>query len=191
MKKRVKLLTTIASLCLAVALMAFGVYAAANVTFTTTSTVSFTATTDVFGTFEANVKKTGSADALDTIEATRANTAGSSWSNTTVTGAGEALGENLKLEAVNDEYVFTYKFTNTSPYAVKYTITTTVTADVPTATTADAETVLAIDTTDVTTKSGTIAIDSFEQWTISVKLLSLDIAADTDITVNFALALEK
>lgn len=41
MKKRVKLLTTIASLCLAVALMAFGVYAAAQSTTTVTSAVSF------------------------------------------------------------------------------------------------------------------------------------------------------
>ena len=41
MKKRVKLFTTIASLCLAVALMAFGVYAAANVTYTVSSTVTY------------------------------------------------------------------------------------------------------------------------------------------------------
>ena len=47
MKKRVKLLTTIASLCLAVALMAFGVYAATNITATVTNTVSFTATENV------------------------------------------------------------------------------------------------------------------------------------------------
>ena len=42
MKKRVKLLTTIASLCLAVALMAFGVYAATQSTLTVNSTISFT-----------------------------------------------------------------------------------------------------------------------------------------------------
>lgn len=41
MKKRVKLITTIASLCLAVALMAFGVYAATSVSFGVTSSVSF------------------------------------------------------------------------------------------------------------------------------------------------------
>ena len=43
MKKRVKLLTTIASLCLAVALMAFGVYAATQVGFNAKSTISFAA----------------------------------------------------------------------------------------------------------------------------------------------------
>ena len=47
MKKKVKLFTTIASLCLAVALMAFGVYAATNVTFGVTNEVSFTATANV------------------------------------------------------------------------------------------------------------------------------------------------
>mgnify|MGYP003457385742 CR=1 FL=1 len=44
MKKRVKLSTTIASLCLAVALMAFGVYAAVQTSFTINSTISFTST---------------------------------------------------------------------------------------------------------------------------------------------------
>ena len=43
MKKRFKLITTVASLCLAVALMAFGVYAASNSTLTVASKVSFEA----------------------------------------------------------------------------------------------------------------------------------------------------
>ena len=42
MKKRLKLFSTIASLCLAVALMAFGVWAATNATFGVTSTVKYT-----------------------------------------------------------------------------------------------------------------------------------------------------
>ena len=48
MKKRVKLLTTIASLCLAVALMAFGVYAANSVNLTASGKVTFTST-DISG----------------------------------------------------------------------------------------------------------------------------------------------
>lgn len=43
MKKRAKIITTIASLCLAVALMAFGVYAAQAATLNVTSSVSFVA----------------------------------------------------------------------------------------------------------------------------------------------------
>ena len=41
MKKKVKLFASIASLCLAVALMAFGVYAATSVTYKVTGTVTF------------------------------------------------------------------------------------------------------------------------------------------------------
>ena len=44
MKKKVKLFTTIASLCLAVALMAFGVYAATQVTATVSGKITFVAT---------------------------------------------------------------------------------------------------------------------------------------------------
>lgn len=42
MKRKFKLFATIASLCLSVALMAFGVYAATNSTYTVTSSVTFT-----------------------------------------------------------------------------------------------------------------------------------------------------
>lgn len=42
MKRKFKLFATIASLCLSVALMAFGVYAAVSTTYTVTSTVTFT-----------------------------------------------------------------------------------------------------------------------------------------------------
>ena len=50
MKKRFKLFSTIASLCLAIALMAFGVYVATTASFSITNKVSFTA--------EKNVKAT-------------------------------------------------------------------------------------------------------------------------------------
>ncbi|MBO7526736.1 MAG: hypothetical protein J6T74_02415 [Clostridia bacterium] len=56
MKKRAKIITTIASLCLAVALLAFGVYAAANVTLNVTSQVNFVVT-DVFASITGNVYK--------------------------------------------------------------------------------------------------------------------------------------
>jgi hypothetical protein len=44
MKRKFKLITSVASLCLAIALMAFGVYAAAKPTVTVTGSVTFTAT---------------------------------------------------------------------------------------------------------------------------------------------------
>ena len=51
--KKVKLFTTIASLCLAVALMAFGVYAAANVNVNVSSTVTVNAN-GISGTWYVN-----------------------------------------------------------------------------------------------------------------------------------------
>ena len=60
MKKRAKIITTIASLCLAVALLAFGVYAAANVTLNVTSKVKFIVT-DVFVDIAGNVYKSNDA----------------------------------------------------------------------------------------------------------------------------------
>ena len=47
MKRKFKLFATVASLCLSVALMAFGVYAATTVTYTVSGTVSFEAQLDV------------------------------------------------------------------------------------------------------------------------------------------------
>ena len=79
MKKRVKLITTIASLCLAVALMAFGVYAATNSNFGVTSKVSYTVSGevhvqfDVAVAFTSNVNRTeGTTEDQLTIDATSA-----------------------------------------------------------------------------------------------------------------------
>ena len=55
MKRRIKVFSAIASLCLAVALMAFGVYAAAQVTYTINGTVNYTAT-DVLAKVETTVE---------------------------------------------------------------------------------------------------------------------------------------
>lgn len=60
MKKRAKIITTVASLCLAVALMAFGVYAATQVTLGISSEVSFTVQ-DVFVTIDASATLTDTA----------------------------------------------------------------------------------------------------------------------------------
>lgn len=57
MKKKVKLFTTIASLCLAVALMAFGVYAAETATATINGSVTFTASAHVNATVKVTSTK--------------------------------------------------------------------------------------------------------------------------------------
>ena len=66
MKKKFKLITTIASLCLAVALMAFGVYAATSVKYDIVTNVTYTATPNVKATVEYTLKVTNaSATTLD------------------------------------------------------------------------------------------------------------------------------
>lgn len=197
MKKNFKLFSTIASLCLAVALMAFGVWAATSVTFKTNSSVKFTATTDVFGTFHAEVKLNDGA-ASDVIEYQKVNAAGSDWVATAnnkadkkdaLLGDGAQLGAaELPLTAVNDMYTFTYSFTNAAPYAIKYTVTTAEFQNIKTANAPEAD---GIAITDVATKTGSTAVGATTTWTITVKLLSLDIAETAVINVPFALVLEK
>ena len=120
MKKRVKLLTTIASLCLAVALMAFGVYAATSASFSITNKVSFTAT--------PNVKATVTLEVTEWENITEAKpTAGTdNWTQTIVsensdaevgadwTIAGDAegfLALTPKTVAQGDTMVITYTVT--------------------------------------------------------------------------------
>jgi hypothetical protein len=68
MKKKIKIFTTIASLCLAVALMAFGVYAANSISFQATSNVTFVAT-EIDGSWNLKVEKvwTGTGEGSDTV----------------------------------------------------------------------------------------------------------------------------
>ena len=78
MKKKAKLFTTLASLCLAVALLVFGVYAAVSASFTVHSKVYFKATKDVYLTFAgASVYTTSTLNVNTAEKAAVANT----WSN--------------------------------------------------------------------------------------------------------------
>lgn len=76
MKRKFKLITSVASLCIAIALMAFGVYAASNPTVTVTGSVTFNAD-NVYATVNAVGAKATGADA---------------WTGT-------SLGSEVKFEA--------------------------------------------------------------------------------------------
>ena len=56
MKRKFKLFATIASLCLSLALMAFGVYAATTINYTATGSVSYDLDSDVWCSFSADVE---------------------------------------------------------------------------------------------------------------------------------------
>ena len=140
MKKRVKLFTTIASLCLAVALMAFGVYAATQATFGITSNVSFTAL-NVTIRFDAKVEfDTQYVNYIDTNatkdeEVYTPGTNANDWTSGVITPDAETAQYNWNLgnyafkeNAANKTVVYTFKITNKGTNPVKITVTTPVNA---------------------------------------------------------------
>lgn len=203
MKKKIKLFSTIASLCLAVALMAFGVWAAtASVHFATNSTIQFTASTEVFGKFEAKVANKD-ATAVDTIAAERKNVNGGAWALVdsaegetrtvdVLMGAGVTLGKDLKLAATGDKYTFTYKFTNTSPYDIQFKVVTTGLTTSIKQSNNNAENAIVVTDVVESDKTGTLLKGTgTKTWTITVELRSLDLAENATINVPFSVELAK
>ena len=124
MKRKFKLFATLASLCLSVALMAFGVYAATNVSYTVTSTVSFDSQVTgqfawevVGGTMADESIRTGSETALVGSEI---HTEGK------YTVATRDLG-NVKFDPAENknEIVYYVSFTNSSDAAAYVTVSFT------------------------------------------------------------------
>ena len=214
MKKKIKLFSTIASLCLAVALMAFGVWAAtATANFKTTSKVSFTAAVDVYGTFNATVAKNNTVDAAGTIavkremdktgDATNWVDAGSTvegaLANVVAVGA-EATGAALPGQTVanaNDTIVYAYTFTNKSPYAVTYTFTVDTASLVNTECEAatkcadDAIVVAVAYEGDGTLATGDLAENQSVTCKITIKLNCVHISANKDYNTGMTLVVDK
>ena len=79
MKRKFKLFATVASLCLCLALMAFGVYAASSVTYTASGSVKYVVT-DVFADFTINVYK--ASNSKGTKRATSTDVSTTTWDET-------------------------------------------------------------------------------------------------------------
>lgn len=217
MKKKIKLFSTIASLCLAVALMAFGVWAATNnVNFKVNSTVSFTADAMVYGEFKIETKNVvngaavASATELD-IERRigEAADANKDWALKTgvtqtatedtykaVYGEGYEVGQNLKFNKTGDYYEYTFTFTTDSPYALSATPSMAVKAGANVEGLADATLTAGKYTIDlangaagitVTTKVGT------EEKNIENTAVTMDAATKTDAankTLTYSIRIE-
>ncbi len=143
MKKKVKLFSTIASLCLALALMVFGAYAASTATLSLTSSVSYTISGDVNVKFEVEVKyntdyvtytDTDADDSLTPTGETSEKTI--SWEATQATTAND-INKSLNLGAFafknvenvqNKTIVYTVKITNLAKYEAEVTVTSAPTA---------------------------------------------------------------
>lgn len=107
MKRKVKLFTSIASLCLAVALMAFGVYAATSATYHVTSNVTYAS--------QVAVKWTGKYTVL--------NEEAVQDTDHTVTGAEASSAEewligDVALTAVNNKVTYEFTCTNNGGDAI-------------------------------------------------------------------------
>jgi len=112
MSKKAKLFTTIASLCLAVALLVFGVYAAVSATLTVKSKVFFQAQKDVYLSFDA---ATGLK--VYTSETLGANADTTDWQEKTVEDTTkwttvDANNAPLAKPAVGELTLDTYEFKN-------------------------------------------------------------------------------
>lgn len=101
--KKFKLFTTIASLCLAVALMAFGVYAATNATFGVSSNIKYTVSGNIGGIL--TVKSYASTDGTTIAEGAQAMETFTATVNATMTE--EEAGDLTATEATPADSTFT------------------------------------------------------------------------------------
>ncbi len=85
MKRKFKLFATVASLCLSVALMAFGVYAATQVTYSVSGTVSYTAN-NVLVSVQTTLTPASNANAVYS-DVNAVEDASLTWGDATVTGS--------------------------------------------------------------------------------------------------------
>ena len=123
MKRKFKLFATVASLCLCLALMAFGVYAAASITYTASGSVKFELV-DVFVSYESSMTATVSGATAEPVKHsgktyTEANTV--KTPKTDLTDKKE-FGETV-FKQTGDKVVLVVKITNDGSESIKVTFT--------------------------------------------------------------------
>ncbi|MDY2695959.1 MAG: hypothetical protein SOV27_02200 [Eubacteriales bacterium] len=198
MKKKVKLFSTIASLCLAVALMAFGVWAASTANFGVTSTVKYTLSGQINATI--NIKVTfSSADHVTVDDAgmsqkkTGIDEGTYEWELVQLPGASPLTtvantvnlgGYTFNKDAqINDTVVYTITITNNND-AIKNSeqlfvkITDNAEPDTQNAITREAE--LKNDTTTVERTGSAVAVDVTKSlvYKVTFKLTNASKASD-------------
>lgn len=133
MKRRIKVFSAIASLCLAVALMAFGVYAATQVNYKVSGTVTYemnevlvTVTTKIYAATDSTKGYTAVEDGIDATTALN----GVQWSGTAVATdtfqTYDANGVNNVGEGIYNDDGLSYNidFANSTAYKIVITIAT-------------------------------------------------------------------
>ncbi len=184
MKRKVKIFASIASLCLAVALMAFGVYAATQVTYNVTGSVSFESQVAV--TWTGNVTGGSLAAAKDDTYQVTADETGGQGDDTWEIG----------------EIAFG---TQTAQRTITYTFTCTNNGTDPVKVSATASSMYKSDTLDVTitegkqnapapvenlTGSNVVTLNSGEVYKLTITVYLNDITKELAGTLNLSLALK-
>lgn len=124
MKKRVKFLFTIASLCFAVAVLCFGVYSATTVTYTASGTVSYEVNS-VFCKINTTVEyANGVRKSLANKDAVTAATSGATWTATADTIAEYDTGtNNPNADAPAAVTLNAFNFATSSLYKITVVVT--------------------------------------------------------------------
>lgn len=131
MKRKFKLFATIASLCLCLALMAFGVYAASTVKYTASGSVSFTVS-DVFVTMTSKLEATVSGKKSADVDDSQKSYTGGEDEAAKVPSATTEYSKPFEAVAftkTGDNIILTVTITNDGASKVKVKFTVTKPAD--------------------------------------------------------------
>ena len=187
MKKKIKLITTFASLGLALALMVFGVYAALTETFTVTSSVNFTASKDILIDFAVETTVAGEAELAGTDGAMiKTYTEGANGKVTANAGATHANNLALKTvtyKAIGDKVTYTCTVTNYAEFAIVVTVTP------PTALTKNGKTLTSVTAATSFEVGASTGEGVTETHTVVIELLRSDVsfdAAEGAVTIGYS-----
>lgn len=177
MKKKFKLFATVASLCLAIALMGFGVYAASTVTVTVSSNVSYSTGTNIAFTLTGG--SAASATAVAGTAETSIHTQAVGDAGTTGTGS----LTDVTFTTTNRYAVYTFKVTNNISDSGR-TLSVTPTYTAPSGTTA-------VSTGDAAVSGTAIEIEpgATETFFIAFHLTDVNTSlASTAVSISLAFA---
>lgn len=172
MNKKFKLWATIASLCLAVCIMAVGVYAASSVSLTVTSNVTFNAQS-VFVGYKGKVERATTGDFTSAEEVVEEHEDWVTNGSTTSTSAGTLTAwtpNEVTFEEGKQFIRYTITFQNNSGFNIKVT-----SSNVPTTTEG-------VTITETATALTSIAPDGTAVWTLTLELT--DVSGSVNIEVN-------
>lgn len=172
MKKKFKLWATIASLCLAVCIMAVGVYAASTVSLTVTSNVTFNAQS-VFVGYKGKVERATTSEFTSAEEIVAEHEDWVTNGSTTTTSSATLTAwtpNEVSFEEGKQFIRYTITFQNNSGFNIKVTP-----SRVPTSTEG-------VTITEKATALTSIAPDATATWTLTLELT--DVSGSVNIEVN-------